>query len=255
MLNELKGKIFISSKTMGPMESWMLLFLFTGTTTCTLVTEFSPNTTVILGNDAKLLCSIMYQTERSNVLWKKIDTGSNILSLNNETVYRGKYEVVDQYNLVIKDVGFQDEGIYECDTGEQRLTLALQVAVPMVNMSMRWEVPTPFQPNAYVNLTCVSINSRPPAILRWFRGVHEVTHSSTNNQRVTRQNGYGDSFSTLVGQVSSADVPYVCVADLPDNPGVRTEFLFPPMIGSASSFSISFSMAFFLGILSYLLCS
>lgn len=30
MLNELKGKIFISSKTMGPMESWMLLFLFTG---------------------------------------------------------------------------------------------------------------------------------------------------------------------------------------------------------------------------------
>ena len=36
--------------------------------------------------------------------------------------------MVDQYNLVIKDVGFQDEGIYECDTGEQRLTLALQVA-------------------------------------------------------------------------------------------------------------------------------
>ena len=30
MWNELKGKIFISSKTMGPMESWMLLFLFTG---------------------------------------------------------------------------------------------------------------------------------------------------------------------------------------------------------------------------------
>ena len=65
----------------------------------------------------------------------------------------------------------------------------------MVNMSMRWEVPTPFQPNAYVNLTCVSINSRPPAILRWFRGVHEVTHSSTNNQRVTRQNG---NFQTLL---------------------------------------------------------
>lgn len=30
MLNELKGKIFISSKTMDPMEFWMLLFLFTG---------------------------------------------------------------------------------------------------------------------------------------------------------------------------------------------------------------------------------
>lgn len=43
--------------------------------------------------------------------------------------------------------------------------------------------------------------------------------------------GYGDSTSTLVGQVSSEDVPYVCTADLPDNPRVRSEFLFPPLIG------------------------
>lgn len=43
--------------------------------------------------------------------------------------------------------------------------------------------------------------------------------------------GYGDSSSTLVGQVSSEDIPYVCIADLPDNPGVRTEFLFPSLIG------------------------
>lgn len=43
--------------------------------------------------------------------------------------------------------------------------------------------------------------------------------------------GYGDTTSTLVGQVSSEDVPYVCIADLPDNPRVRSEFLFPPIIG------------------------
>lgn len=62
-------------------------------------------------------------------------------------------------------------------------------AVLMSNMTMRWDIPTPFKPYAYVNLTCVSINSRPPATLRWYRGVHEVTRSSINNERVTRQNG------------------------------------------------------------------
>lgn len=62
----------------------------------------------------------------------QIDFGSNILSLNNETTFKGKYEVEDQYNLIIKNVQFQDEGIYECDTGEQRLTVALQVAGELI---------------------------------------------------------------------------------------------------------------------------
>lgn len=60
--------------------------------------------------------------------------GSNILSLNNETTFNGKYEVEDQYNLIIKNVQFQDEGIYECDTGEQRLTVALQVAGGLIQV-------------------------------------------------------------------------------------------------------------------------
>uniref|UniRef100_K1QG20 Ig-like domain-containing protein n=1 Tax=Magallana gigas TaxID=29159 RepID=K1QG20_MAGGI len=240
---------------MALIEIWMALVMLAGTTSCTLVTEFSSNTTVLLGSDAKLLCTIRYQTEGSNVLWKKIDLGSNILSLNNETIFTGKYEVEDQYNLVIKNVQFHDEGIYECDTGEQRLTVALQVAVLMSNMTMRWDIPTPFKPYAYVNLTCVSINSRPPATLRWYRGVHEVTRSSINNERVTRQNGYGDTTSTLVGQVSSEDVPYVCIADLPDNPRVRSEFLFPPIIGAACLPGSGVVIVVFLGLLSYLLNS
>lgn len=66
---------------------------------------------------------------------------------------------------------------------------ACTFAVLMSNMTMRWDIPIPFKPYAYVNLTCVSINSRPPATLRWYRGVHEVTRSSINNERVTRQNG------------------------------------------------------------------
>lgn len=40
----------------------------------------------------------------------------------------------DQYNLVIKNVQFHDEGIYECDTGEQRLTVALQVAGELIQV-------------------------------------------------------------------------------------------------------------------------
>lgn len=60
--------------------------------------------------------------------------GSNILSLNNETIFTGKYEVEDRYNLVIKNVQFHDEGIYECDTGEQRLTVALQVAGELIQL-------------------------------------------------------------------------------------------------------------------------
>ncbi|XP_061175561.1 kin of IRRE-like protein 1 [Saccostrea echinata] len=220
---------------MGLTECWMcLVVLFVGPTLETLVSEFSSNTTVLLGNDATLLCTIQYQTEGSIVLWKKIDLGSNILTLNNKTTHKEKYEVVDQYNLIIKRVRFQDEGMYECDTGEQRLTVALQIAVPMSNMSVHWDVPVPFQRNAFVNLTCISINSRPPATLRWFRGAHEVTHASVNNDKTTRENGYGDSSSTLIGQVSSEDVPYVCIADLPDNPSVRSEFLFPPLIVSQS---------------------
>jgi hypothetical protein len=61
-------------------------------------------------------------------LFIQIDSGSVILTLNNKTTYRNKYEVANSYNLVIKSVQFQDEGLYECDTGEQRLTVALQVA-------------------------------------------------------------------------------------------------------------------------------
>lgn len=40
----------------------------------------------------------------------------------------------DRYNLVIKNVQFHDEGIYECDTGEQRLTVALQVAGKLIQV-------------------------------------------------------------------------------------------------------------------------
>lgn len=56
--------------------------------------------------------------------------------------------------------------------------------------------------------------------------------------------GYGDTTSTLVGQVSSEDVPYVCIADLPDNPRVRSEFLFPPIIGQLSHTMKLFSLIF-----------
>ncbi|XP_048763191.2 kin of IRRE-like protein 1 [Ostrea edulis] len=240
-------------------EFWTgVVMLVAGTSTCTLVTEFSSNRTVLFGNDATLLCTVKYQTEGTVVLWKKIDSGSIILTLNNKTTYRDKYIVANPYNLIIKSVQFQDEGLYECDTGEQRLTVALQVAVPMSNMSMYWNVPQPYQPNTFVNLTCVSINSRPPATLRWFRGAHEVTHASVNNNRWTRENGYGDSSSTLVGQVSSEDIPYVCIADLPDNPGVRTEFLFPSLIGAVnrpnSRYFTHVAIPLFFWLLSYILC-
>lgn len=40
----------------------------------------------------------------------------------------------DQYNLVIKNVQFHDEGIYECVTGEQHLTVALQVAGELIQV-------------------------------------------------------------------------------------------------------------------------
>lgn len=40
----------------------------------------------------------------------------------------------DRYNLIIKNVQFHDEGIYECDTGEQRLTVALQVAGELIQV-------------------------------------------------------------------------------------------------------------------------
>lgn len=75
---------------------------------------------VILGND--------------NFIYYQIDLGLNILLLNNEIIFMGKYEVEDWYNLVIKNVQFYDEGIYECDIGEQCLIVVLQVVGELIQV-------------------------------------------------------------------------------------------------------------------------
>ncbi|KAK3092002.1 hypothetical protein FSP39_024379, partial [Pinctada imbricata] len=192
------------------------------------------NTSVILGNDAILQCNVLYQEDDTQVFWRKVQDGSDLLSLNNRSLTTRKYKIEGTYHLIVKDAALADEGDYECDTGEESVRVSLTVLVMMQNMTVSWGVPIPFDVGKPVNMTCKSINSRPAASLRWYRGAHDITHLTTSLQTTTRANGYGDTVSTIGSVAVSEDVPFRCVADLPDHEAVRTEFLFPPVISTFS---------------------
>ncbi|CAF1149692.1 unnamed protein product [Adineta ricciae] len=79
------------------------------------------------GRDVILACRFERLQERDRVMWSKDDV---VLSVNTEiSGDKRKYEITDQYNLIIKSVVGQDSGRYLCQNFDQALSINVHLTV------------------------------------------------------------------------------------------------------------------------------
>ncbi|KAL3867976.1 hypothetical protein ACJMK2_040817 [Sinanodonta woodiana] len=160
------------------------------------------------------------------------DSITEIVAYNNQTVNYTKYEVTGTYKLSIFHTNLEDEALYECQTDGKKANAALSVSVPMDSMTITWNAQTPLNYDSEVELICRSYHSRPPAELSWYWGNHDFSRDAHYCYKLYNADGFGDSVSVLrVSMMNhrNSEIPFRCVASLPANDRVRTEYAFLPI--------------------------
>ncbi|ESO87518.1 hypothetical protein LOTGIDRAFT_166399 [Lottia gigantea] len=194
--------------------------------------DVSKSISVLLGNDITIPCQILPVEESPLVLWEKIWPlpEFQLLTYNDRTTNNSKYVTIRNNSLIIRRVTLKDEGVYQCEIGDVKYKVSLNVSVSMTLLELTYDGSLPFTAGTAVALICRSTHSRPPADLRWFHGIADVTiKASKTLKKLTDENGFGNSegiLSVLIKDEQS-DIPYRCIADLPGHHTVKTVFLFP----------------------------
>ncbi|XP_013413221.1 kin of IRRE-like protein 1 [Lingula anatina] len=192
------------------------------------------NSTVLVGDNVTLGCQISGKGSSDRVYWRRCSinslqcdkASSTLISLDSVSVLdANKYSVVGTYNITIYNVSVAEEGLYQCETEVSSAITAtaaahLNVIAMPTNLTAYWSLPSPLKENVAVNATCVSVNSRPPATLRWYRGTTDITAQATTiTSNATQNNGYGDttSYISITPVVANHGQTYRCIATLSTN--------------------------------------
>jgi len=199
----------------------VLAALFSGCESQTITTAPS-NTSVLLGNNATLLCEVTgTQSGGDDLTWRKLIAGGDdsvFIGTNNNVNNATKHASTDKYRLHVLDTEISDEGEYQCNLFPDTYTAWVSVNVAPTTLTLKWPDNRDWtEQGQTANLTCTADTSRPPATFRWFKGSTEVTSQAVTPDVSTNANGYGAGVSYLEQTPSSSDegTVYRCVADVP----------------------------------------
>ncbi|KAL4233244.1 hypothetical protein ACF0H5_007928 [Mactra antiquata] len=191
--------------------------------------EFYPapyNVSFHRGDVAVLSCSI-YNLGTKTVVWRRIDssfplTSGTMTVIEDKRIQVAHIEFKNQWDLTIKDVRPEDDGVYECQisskdrTVRRIITLNVverKVEIPEINITE----PQYIERGDKIVLQCNATGEYyPPDEIDWFRNGHKITTNITQGVQISKDYIFEKKTFTSVLKIDRArmqdDGTYVCRA-------------------------------------------
>ncbi|XP_060571495.1 zwei Ig domain protein zig-8-like isoform X3 [Ruditapes philippinarum] len=193
----------------------------------TLAPEFLPapfNVSFHVGDSAMLSCGINNLGTKT-VVWRRLDSSFPLTS--------GKMTVIDdkrvrvshvvhknQWDLMIKDVKLEDDGVYECQISSKdrtvRRLVTLHVFEPKVEIpEINITEPQYVERGETITLQCNATGeSYPPDEMDWFRNGQAITSDTKRGIHISKQYSISKRKFTSVLKIDRAEMKddgtYVC---------------------------------------------
>ncbi|XP_073458500.1 cell adhesion molecule 1 isoform X1 [Aquarana catesbeiana] len=177
------------------------------------------NVTVVEGEVATISCRVKNND----------DSVIQLLNPNRQTIYfrdfrplkDARFQLVNfssnELRVSLTNVSIHDEGRYFCqlytDPPQEAYT-TITVLIPPNNLVIDVQKDT-YMEGDEVEMNCTAMASKPAAVIRWFKGNHEIEGSKTEVEAVDNKMFRVRSQISITVLREDDEVPFVCMVDHP----------------------------------------
>ncbi|KAM5132105.1 cell adhesion molecule 1 isoform 4-T4 [Mantella aurantiaca] len=177
------------------------------------------NVTVVEGEVATISCRVKNND----------DSVIQLLNPNRQTIYfrdfrplkDARFQLVNfssnELRVSLTNVSIHDEGRYFCqlytDPPQEAYT-TITVLIPPNNLVIDVQKDT-YMEGEEVEMNCTAMASKPAAVIRWFKGNHEIEGSKTEVEAVDNKMFRVRSQISVTVLREDDEVPFVCMVDHP----------------------------------------
>ncbi|XP_040181315.1 cell adhesion molecule 1 isoform X7 [Rana temporaria] len=177
------------------------------------------NVTVVEGEVATISCRVKNND----------DSVIQLLNPNRQTIYfrdfrplkDARFQLVNfssnELRVSLTNVSINDEGRYFCqlytDPPQEAYT-TITVLIPPNNLVIDVQKDT-YVEGEEVEMNCTAMASKPAAVIRWFKGNHEIEGSKTEVEAVDNKMFRVRSQISITVLREDDEVPFVCMVDHP----------------------------------------